>query len=269
MADSEALARAWVCLQENWWAHDVLNDASVDDPELAWSAICRVLEAAPSADVLEVTAAGPLESLLRAHGAAFVDRVETEARSHASWRKALRIVRIPTADDVLTHRLFALGCARAVSVAGLPTGFLGDVREYVQLIESCESLSALKLLTHSAELLARIYSAGLGITPTPPSDDRIPQTRPSPLKRLTNHLGSLDSYFCVFNARVDEKPVVGSLADYLADIYLDLAAPLDDFEAGHHDDAMWGWRFALRGHAGDHLVRVLPAIHAILQEQTQ
>jgi len=267
MSDVEALVQAWVHLQKNWWAHDILDDASEDDPELAWSVICRVLEESPTQEVVEATAAGPLESLLRAHGAAFVDRVETAVGSHPSWREALRIARLPPSEDPVTQRFFALGCARTISVAGLPAGFIGDVRGYLKLIESSDSLPVLKFLARATELLSRIYSASLSIEPTIPTDDRIPTSRPSPFKRLAAQLGDLDLYFCVFNARVQEEPVTGSLADDLADIYLDLAGALDDFDAGRHEDAVWGWRFALQGHAGDHLVRALPALHVILREQ--
>jgi len=268
MPDVETLARAWVRLQENWWAHDVLDEASEDDPELAWAAICRVLEDAPTEKVLNVTAAGPLEPLLRVHGAAFIDRVEAAARSSETWRAALRIVRLPPSDDSVSQRLFALGCARTIRVMGLPPGFIGHVREYVQLIDSFEAIPLLRFLACAAELLTKLYSATWTIELTRPTDDAEVSRRPSPLKQLTERLGTFDRYFCVFNAGVQDEPVVGSLADDLADIYLDLAGALDEFDAGRHEDAVWDWRFALRGHAGDHLVRALPALHAILREES-
>jgi hypothetical protein len=267
MADSETLAQAWVSLQENWWAHDVLDDASEADPELAWSTICRVLDASPTQEVLEVTAAGPLEALVRAHAAAFIDRLELAAHTHESWSQALRIVRVSPSSDYVSQRLIALGCRRTTSFLGIPKGFIGDVRAYVELIDSCDMLEPRQLLMRAAELLCRIYSAGIRIEATTPSDDKLRPGRPSPLRSLSMRLGPLDLYFGVFNARVQDEPVVGSLADDLADIYLDLSMSLDDFDAGHHDDATWGWRFALRGHTGDHLTHAIPAIHAILQEE--
>ena len=266
MADIQTLVRAWVLLQENWWAHGTLDDAAEHDPELAWSVICRVLADSPTQEVVEVNAAGPLEDLLRAHGAAFIDRAELAAHSSEAWREALRIARIPPADDSVTQRLFALGCARTISVLGLPPGFIGDVREYLQLIESSDSLPVLTLLARAANVLGRIYSATWKIEPAQPTEETTSERRRSPMKRLASQLGSSDPYFCVFNARVQDEPVMGSLADDLADIYLDLAGALDEFDAGRHDDAVWGWRFVLRGHAGDHLVRALPALHALLRE---
>ena len=65
MADIQTLVRAWVLLQENWWAHGALDDAAEHDPELAWSVICRVLADSPTQEVVEVTAAGPLEDFLK------------------------------------------------------------------------------------------------------------------------------------------------------------------------------------------------------------
>jgi hypothetical protein len=268
MADVETLVRAWVRIQENWWAHGALDEAAEHDPELAWSVICRVLEDSPTQEVLEVTAAGPLEDLLRAHAAAFIDRLEAAARSSETWREALHIARVPPADDSVTQRLFALGCARTISVLGLPSGFIGDVREYVQLIESSDSVPVLTFLARAADILARIYSATWKIEPAQPNEETTSARRPSPMKRLASQLGSSDLYFSVFNARVQDEPVTGSLADDLADIYLELAGALDDFDAGRHDDAVWGWRFVLRGHAGDHLVRALPALHALLREES-
>jgi len=268
MADVETLARAWVRLQEDWWAHDVLDDVAEHDPELAWAVICRVLGDSPTQGVLEVTAAGPLEDLLRAHGAAFIDRVEAVARSSETWRKALHIVRVAPAEDTVTQRLFALGCARTISVSGLPPGFIGDVREYVQLIDSSDSLPVLTFLARAAEILGRVYSATWKIQPAQPTEETTAERRASPLKRLASKLGSFDLYFCVFNALVQDEPVVGSLADDLADIYLELAGALDELDAGRHDDAVCGWRFVLRGHAGDHLVRALPALHAILRDES-
>lgn len=268
MADVENLAGAWVRLQENWWAHGALDDAAERDEELAWSVICRVLADSPTKDVLEVTAAGPLEDLLRAHGAAFIDRVEAAARASETWREALRIVRLPPAYDSVTQRFFAVGCARTIAVLGVPSGFVGNVREYVALIDKSDALPVLTLLSRAADVLARIYSATWKIEPAEATEAASLKRRPSPMQRLGSQLGPYDPYFCVFDALVQDEPVMGSLSDDLADIYLDLAGALDELDAGRHDDAVWSWRFVLRGHAGDHLVRALPALHAVLREQS-
>jgi hypothetical protein len=268
MADVETLVRAWVRLQENWWAHGALDEAAENDPELAWSVISRVLADSPTHDLVEATAAGPLEGLLREHGAAFIDRVEAAALSNEAWRAALRIARFPPAEDLVTQRLFALGCARTISALGLPAGFIANVREYVSLIESSDSLPVLTLLRHAADILGRIYSATWRIEPAQPTDEKTLQRRPSPMKRLASQLGAFDQYFCVFDARVQDEPVVGSLADDLADIYLELAGALDEFDAGRHDNAVWEWRLVLRGHAGGHLARALPALHALLRDES-
>ena len=77
-------------------------------------------------------------------------------------------------------------------------------------------------------------------------------------------LGKYDAYHEVFDPYVDEAPVVGLISDDLADIYLDLVSPLVAFEAGRVNDAIWEWRFGLRGHCGDHLVDTMRAIHRLV-----
>ena len=86
----------------------------------------------------------------------------------------------------------------------------------------------------------------------------------SPVHRPGHLLGRHDSYFEVFDPYVDEPPVVGSLADDLADIYLDLARPLRLFDRGRVADATWEWVFSMRSHCGDHLVDALRATHRAL-----
>jgi hypothetical protein len=75
------------------------------------------------------------------------------------------------------------------------------------------------------------------------------------------------NYSDVFNPLKEEKPVVNSLADDLADIYRDLKAGLSIFEANHPIDAAWEWRFGFQTHWGHHLVGAQRAIHEYLAEE--
>jgi hypothetical protein len=70
-AEREALS--WVTERE--W------DLVRESPEEAWSLILAVLQQDSSPQILEVLAAGPLEDLLAKHGAAFIQRVERQARA--------------------------------------------------------------------------------------------------------------------------------------------------------------------------------------------
>jgi hypothetical protein len=111
MTDREQLMTAWIALQESWWAHDDLYEKCESDPEFAWNVLIELIARSPNRDVLEVTAAGPLEELLRAHAPLLIDRVEALERVSSSFREALAIVRIPQSDDATVRRLLALGCA--------------------------------------------------------------------------------------------------------------------------------------------------------------
>lgn len=110
MGEQERLVRGWLELQEHWWAHAALHDVCESDPELAWSVILDVLERTSSREILEVTAAGPFEDLLRAHGERLIARLEVAVASNPRLREAVRIVRIPPRGDDITRRLVEVGC---------------------------------------------------------------------------------------------------------------------------------------------------------------
>jgi hypothetical protein len=60
----------------------------------------------------------------------------------------------------------------------------------------------------------------------------------------------------------DEEPVVGDLADDLADIYRDLKAGLWLYDHGATREAVWTWRYYFRIHWGRHATNALYALHA-------
>jgi hypothetical protein len=64
-------------------------------------------------------------------------------------------------------------------------------------------------------------------------------------------------------AEPPEAVVLGSLADDVGDIYLDLADGLELWAAGNLAAAVWEWRFGLESHWGQHLTGALRAIHAL------
>jgi len=139
--------------------------------------------------------------------------------------------------------------------------FVALVREYVELIDRAGSTAAHPFLQACARVLPRIYATGLDLPNVEPGDDDAAPVIASPLTRVKSLLGRYDSYSEVFDPYVDEPPVVGSLADDLADVYLDLARPLEAFDAGRTADALWEWRFNLLRHCGDHLVDAMRTIH--------
>jgi hypothetical protein len=63
-----------------------------------------------------------------------------------------------------------------------------------------------------------------------------------------------------------EEPVVGDLADDLADIWRDLRAGLSLFDSGYKVAAARNWRFAFRIHWGRHAAAALYPLHCWLAE---
>jgi hypothetical protein len=63
-----------------------------------------------------------------------------------------------------------------------------------------------------------------------------------------------------------EEPVVGSIADDIADIYSDIVSGLIEHEAGRTAQAVWEWSFQLRSHWGRHATDAMYALHIWLTE---
>ena len=63
-----------------------------------------------------------------------------------------------------------------------------------------------------------------------------------------------------------EEPVVGSIADDVADIYADVVGGLIEYEAGRTAQAVWEWGFQLRSHWGRHATDAIYALHIWLTE---
>jgi hypothetical protein len=64
-----------------------------------------------------------------------------------------------------------------------------------------------------------------------------------------------------------EEPIVGDLADDIADIYKDIRRGLDLLDAGYMEHAVWEWIFHLQHHWGEHATSAIRALHWFLCEQ--
>jgi hypothetical protein len=99
---SDQIAETWITLyylpeeseerEKNFWAYERLDDLCRDDPEAAWSVIEKILRRDSSDLILSNLGAGPLEDLLVAHGARFIDRIEERAAKDEKFRKLLGMV---------------------------------------------------------------------------------------------------------------------------------------------------------------------------------
>ena len=63
-----------------------------------------------------------------------------------------------------------------------------------------------------------------------------------------------------------EEPVVGSIADDIADIYDDVVSGLVEHDAGRTAHAIWTWSFQLRSHWGQHATDAMSALHLWLAD---
>lgn len=143
--------------------------------------------------------------------------------------------------------------------------FAALVREYRQLVDHAEPRGAHAFLRDCARLLPRIYSAGIDLPNFEPEEEGGERSVRASVAKLRSLLGEYDSYWEIFDPYEDEPPVCGSLSDDLSDIYQDLVRPLMEFEEGRVRTAVWDWKFNINGHAGDHLVDAMRAIHRLIQ----
>jgi Domain of unknown function (DUF4826) len=94
----ERVVEAWFAYEETFWAWERVRDIAENDPELGWRVVLLLVDGAPSEEVLESVAAGPLEDLLGAHGEQFVERVEERARVDERFRQCLAGVWLTRGD---------------------------------------------------------------------------------------------------------------------------------------------------------------------------
>ncbi|MBW8825068.1 MAG: DUF5063 domain-containing protein [Acidobacteria bacterium] len=73
-----------------------------------------------------------------------------------------------------------------------------------------------------------------------------------------------DPYWEVFDPRLMDEPVAGSLIDDLSDIYRDLRRGLAIASAGFAPDALWEWRFSFESHWGNHAVDAIRVLHRVV-----
>jgi hypothetical protein len=106
----EEIAQAWLTLQRHWWAYVEVCHLCEQRPHEALALICRLAELADTSELVGNVGAGPLEDLLRAHGAAVIDELEARARGSATLRAALARVWVSDPTSELGRRLVRLGC---------------------------------------------------------------------------------------------------------------------------------------------------------------
>jgi hypothetical protein len=110
MKSDLSVARAWLRLQQNWWAFDELSDACSDRPHRAWRLIRVIARLTNSSEMIRDLGCGPLEDLIENHAPRFIGQIERECATNPRLRRAISSVWLPQATDIVSRRLYALGC---------------------------------------------------------------------------------------------------------------------------------------------------------------
>ena len=96
-----------------FWAWVRVHESVRQDPKKAWELTLRLIAAATDETALAYVAAGPLEDILYARGAQFVNEVERLASSDPKFLSALRLIAGPfTSENDASNRI--------VKAAGVP-----------------------------------------------------------------------------------------------------------------------------------------------------
>jgi hypothetical protein len=122
--------------------------------------------------------------------------------------------------------------------------------------------------------VTQLYLAGLAL-PLPWSDGLQPEVGTlvhedewNTVLRAAGCL-PLDHYGEVFDPLIvpPEEPVIGSIADDIADIYRDVVTGLRLDQSGQRPEAIWQWSFNLRHHWGEHATGAIRALHCWLAQE--
>ncbi|MFN8455443.1 MAG: DUF5063 domain-containing protein [Anaerolineae bacterium] len=151
--------------------------------------------------------------------------------------------------------------------------FTGVAREFCQWAES-EFSTDVQSMQQALELITRLYLSSVGlIDELRDVDEATPSVESTASMRSIIYARAsslpVKYYSEVFNPLLipAEEPVIGDLADDIADIYGDIRRGLNLFEAGYTEQAIWQWLFHMQHHWGEHATSAIRAIHWYLSEQ--
>lgn len=95
---------------EWFWAWEEVDEAALDAAPGIVELLVALAKAAPNDEALAYLGAGPLQDLIRRHGAEFVDAIDQAAQTSQSFQVALRCVTYDTgADQAIVNRLRRFG----------------------------------------------------------------------------------------------------------------------------------------------------------------
>ena len=165
------------------------------------------------------------------------------------------------------------------------TSFAALAERFCSLFEAHPRLSSIDFLHQTHALLPVLYAGALGLpnvfvdgeldgaadvdgARAESSDEDCDRPRSDELRALCRGLGEriaaeANFYGEVFDPYSETRePVIGSLADDMADIYGELMDGLRAWRNGDRAEAAWRWRFGFQVHWGEHATSALRALHA-------
>jgi hypothetical protein len=138
---------------------------------------------------------------------------------------------------------------------------------FIEAVDSPPNLERSLFLAAIGRSLAELYSSALYLPAVVPDSSEIDET-PFPRDEwsqlfhlLKERIGSLDSYWEIFDSTERSEPVQGSLAGDISEIYSDLKQYLRlEQKEISRTDLLWELRQSFGGHWGRHALGALRAI---------
>ncbi len=112
MKTDKQIAKAWITIQNNWWAYDMVYRACRSRPHLAWRLIGTISKLATTPLLVRDLGCGPLEDFVRYQAPKYIRRIELRCKKDDRLQRAICYVWLPDASDKISLRLFKLGCIR-------------------------------------------------------------------------------------------------------------------------------------------------------------
>ncbi len=143
--------------------------------------------------------------------------------------------------------------------------------EFCHLVDGYSKRSREQLVQELSVHLARLCEVGVRLPMVEPATEGVDATpeavtaHTEEWTKLSSGLrqvfGQLDGYWEIFEPTEKEEPVLGSLANDIAEIYLDLKDALKLLESGNApDDIHWDWRFEFHSHWSKHAASALKVL---------
>lgn len=141
------------------------------------------------------------------------------------------------------------------------SAFIEVARRYCSFVEHPPDTNGALV---AAQLLSRLYAAGLAIGEVEPGEIDLEQFRPTLVPPSPGIAAQY--YSMVIDPFAIEQPetAIGDLCDDILDVYIDVKTCLAAYDAGYGREAEWFWWFHCRTHWGHHASDAIRALHKLI-----